>query len=109
MLEVDLSVRLDVLDILPLAGLLLHQLVGYEEADDIVHQAHAQPVAGRKIPFVGSREAGGISSVREIPQHRRIQITDRKSTRLNSSHRCISYAVFCLKKKKKIKRHRKLK
>src|SRR5437879_9402961 len=27
---------------------------------------------------------------------------DRKSTRLNSSHRCISYAVFCLKKKKKV-------
>src|SRR3989454_4763577 len=29
---------------------------------------------------------------------------DRKSTRLNSSHLVISYAVFCLKKKKKIKR-----
>src|SRR5436189_1310897 len=29
-------------------------------------------------------------------------LTDRKSTRLNSSHRCISYAVFCLKKKKSI-------
>src|SRR5437763_2972804 len=29
------------------------------------------------------------------------QSIDRKSTRLNSSHRCISYAVFCLKKKKK--------
>src|SRR5437762_5954612 len=27
--------------------------------------------------------------------------TDRKSTRLNSSHRCNSYAVFCLKKKRK--------
>src|SRR6266516_6190013 len=27
---------------------------------------------------------------------------DRKSTRLNSSHRTISYAVFCLKKKKKL-------
>src|ERR1017187_8492154 len=26
-------------------------------------------------------------------------LEDRKSTRLNSSHRCISYAVFCLKKK----------
>src|SRR5437879_4125294 len=26
-------------------------------------------------------------------------LLDRKSTRLNSSHRCISYAVFCLKKK----------
>src|SRR5437867_9978692 len=30
------------------------------------------------------------------------QLEDRKSTRLNSSHRTISYAVFCLKKKKKI-------
>src|SRR5688572_32354220 len=29
---------------------------------------------------------------------------DRKSTRLNSSHSQISYAVFCLKKKKKIKK-----
>src|SRR2546422_6518457 len=29
---------------------------------------------------------------------------DRKSTRLNSSHGYISYAVFCLKKKKKIKK-----
>src|SRR5258708_15167837 len=35
-------------------------------------------------------EAGGPSLVR-----------DRKSTRLNSSHQIISYAVFCLKKKKK--------
>src|SRR5437762_7688150 len=32
--------------------------------------------------------------------------SDRKSTRLNSSHRCISYAVFCLKKKKKIDKNR---
>src|SRR5688572_31116336 len=31
--------------------------------------------------------------------------TDRKSTRLNSSHSQISYAVFCLKKKKKNKNH----
>src|SRR5437763_6855793 len=30
---------------------------------------------------------------------------DRKSTRLNSSHRCISYAVFCLKKKKELDDH----
>src|ERR1017187_2288098 len=34
-------------------------------------------------------------------RHRgRTMLPDRKSTRLNSSHRCISYAVFCLKKKK---------
>src|SRR5216683_6691092 len=31
----------------------------------------------------------------------RVQMLDRKSTRLNSSHDQISYAVFCLKKKKK--------
>src|SRR5688572_30983930 len=33
----------------------------------------------------------------------RLDELDRKSTRLNSSHSQISYAVFCLKKKKKIK------
>src|SRR5688572_32453294 len=33
--------------------------------------------------------------------HRRPVPVDRKSTRLNSSHSQISYAVFCLKKKKK--------
>src|ERR1017187_4169655 len=32
----------------------------------------------------------------------KINVVDRKSTRLNSSHRCISYAVFCLKKKKNL-------
>src|SRR2546422_7150544 len=32
-------------------------------------------------------------------------IADRKSTRLNSSHGYISYAVFCLKKKKKYQAH----
>src|SRR5258708_25250991 len=39
-----------------------------------------------------SSRANSVSSVR---------MTDRKSTRLNSSHQIISYAVFCLKKKKK--------
>src|SRR2546426_5052920 len=34
------------------------------------------------------------------------RLTDRKSTRLNSSHLVISYAVFCLKKKKKRRRRR---
>src|SRR5688572_31119602 len=32
----------------------------------------------------------------------RLKMTDRKSTRLNSSHSQISYAVFCLKKKKTV-------
>ena len=36
---------------------------------------------------------------------RNIIFTDRKSTRLNSSHKPISYAVFCLKKKKQNSNH----
>src|SRR2546430_10124570 len=36
---------------------------------------------------------------------RNVTSQDRKSTRLNSSHSQISYAVFCLKKKKKKRRH----
>src|SRR2546429_3424557 len=35
--------------------------------------------------------------------HARAPVEDRKSTRLNSSHGYISYAVFCLKKKKQFK------
>src|SRR5437762_11297309 len=41
---------------------------------------------------------GLIDVVHNIDQA--VAVEDRKSTRLNSSHRCISYAVFCLKKKK---------
>src|SRR2546426_8561658 len=36
----------------------------------------------------------------EVVADRRVRVGDRKSTRLNSSHLVISYAVFCLKKKK---------
>src|SRR5438067_8901839 len=35
-----------------------------------------------------------------------VEVLDRKSTRLNSSHVSISYAVFCLKKKKCVRRGR---
>src|SRR5215813_15083669 len=57
----------------------------------------------------GSREWGLASRSRPSPQHRTpraglcvpalLLARDRKSTRLNSSHVRISYAVFCLKKK----------
>src|SRR5690554_7537691 len=40
-----------------------------------------------------------------ISLYRRNKDTDRKSTRLNSSHVRISYAVFCLKKKNNNKKH----
>src|SRR3712207_8986681 len=41
-------------------------------------------------------------SRRRAPLPERVHTADRKSTRLNSSHANISYAVFCLKKKKHI-------
>src|SRR5256885_1890886 len=49
----------------------------------------------------GSREpvAGRSGGLRAVPQRGRHLTGDRKSTRLNSSHLVISYAVFCLKKK----------
>src|SRR5260221_10018535 len=44
------------------------------------------------------------TSIRHVPYYRQRYGSpgDRKSTRLNSSHTVISYAVFCLKKKKKL-------
>src|SRR3712207_8648041 len=63
----------------------------------------------------GDRDDGDDDLVNEIREHVAKKIgklaRDRKSTRLNSSHANISYAVFCLKKKKKydtrlIQRHK---
>src|SRR5699024_12866665 len=47
---------------------------------------------------------GVVDGVRrtELTTSQKLMVLDRKSTRLNSSHVSISYAVFCLKKKKKI-------
>src|SRR2546426_2853845 len=41
-----------------------------------------------------------VGQPRQVPPPESIREVDRKSTRLNSSHLVISYAVFCLKKKK---------
>src|SRR3712207_7763007 len=55
-----------------------------------------------------ARRGGGAHRGRPAPQRllgrggERAEAQDRKSTRLNSSHANISYAVFCLKKKKQI-------
>src|SRR3712207_7082222 len=46
---------------------------------------------------------GDVEVVDQADHHRHAGEGDRKSTRLNSSHANISYAVFCLKKKKKKK------
>src|SRR5256885_6268793 len=49
----------------------------------------------------GGGSLGGTTSVAAVAGVATFSNLDRKSTRLNSSHLVISYAVFCLKKKKK--------
>src|SRR3989449_6374642 len=89
-----------------------------------LHHAHELQIVHRdlkpeNIMLVGGRDGGGVRAVVMdfgLAKERRaegqlVKLTatgiilgtpeDRKSTRLNSSHGYISYAVFCLKKKKK--------
>src|SRR5437764_10240585 len=89
---------------------LVSDLVGDEDpafavedlsGDD--YEVAAVVEAAQTPPFFGDRRvvvarAVGHHHPAVAEERRRL---DRKSTRLNSSHRCISYAVFCLKKKKK--------
>src|SRR5437867_8793882 len=59
-----------------------------------------EKVVGRKVDaYVQRGEYKGRGNNQVVSS-----TLDRKSTRLNSSHRTISYAVFCLKKKKKNKK-----
>src|SRR5258708_23638382 len=58
------------------------------KAEQVVHQR----LRAARLVANFSREVAGTLADRGI-------VEDRKSTRLNSSHQIISYAVFCLKKK----------
>src|SRR5690348_17978594 len=73
------------------------KLVAHEH--DRVLRAGGLPHRGRagRGEHVGGRAGGDLLGERGAGAERE----DRKSTRLNSSHPSISYAVFCLKKKKK--------
>src|SRR5437588_2664841 len=74
----------------------------------------------RLVAQRAARDRGGVERARcriqearrrapdalaQQPSHRAARWEDRKSTRLNSSHTVISYAVFCLKKKTKSTQH----
>src|SRR5690348_18415967 len=60
--------------------------------------------AARKTADTYPEEIGPAEDIRVLMEAAK---RDRKSTRLNSSHPSISYAVFCLKKKKNIKKNKK--
>src|SRR2546427_2261101 len=60
-------------------------------------QAAARPISDMRGTIEQRRHLTGVLT------RRTLQGADRKSTRLNSSHSQISYAVFCLKKKKRKK------
>src|SRR2546429_3644433 len=62
--------------------------------DETPYHVHHDPILYGPDKWIPTQLVGGA--------------TDRKSTRLNSSHGYISYAVFCLKKKKKSVRHNSL-
>src|SRR2546430_11083683 len=75
--------------------------------DDWKHEKEAGCVADalrvearRPAPLQRRREQALSTDAGEICSEGGFKTRDRKSTRLNSSHSQISYAVFCLKKKK---------
>src|SRR5258707_1759532 len=62
---------------------------------DVLGAVHVVDLRARAVAHPDGLRLG------DLPVRRRTACEDRKSTRLNSSHANISYAVFCLKKKKK--------
>src|SRR5258708_8835090 len=65
-------------------------------------EIHVRAIQGQRSDDVTVQDLFAVvKNITNIP----IVEGDRKSTRLNSSHQIISYAVFCLKKKKKRTRH----
>src|SRR5437867_10205266 len=82
---------------------VLELLLTRGEIDD-VHLSVRRRVGPRDVQQTRRRQLGVGELALDLhillqAYRRRGDVEDRKSTRLNSSHRTISYAVFCLKKK----------
>src|SRR5437867_5246580 len=82
------------------AHLALHSFPTRRSSDLPIPPSRRQP---RRFPMSVSPSVSKVASSSGRTTSTRARRSDRKSTRLNSSHRTISYAVFCLKKKKNIR------
>src|SRR5690606_29806281 len=74
--------------------------VGGAVGEGIGAEGHAALVRGQPVAAYIQRKARKLARLASGGGHRVELLRDRKSTRLNSSHVKISYAVFCLKEKK---------
>src|SRR5207302_9932017 len=79
-----------------LEQLLFRKAALFEEAVECGSRDRGRLLIGRQSQFAQQSRAGAM---RVLANWLCLPIRDRKSTRLNSSHVKISYAVFCLKKK----------
>src|SRR2546429_6584964 len=82
-----------VLVVVAIAGALLYRYFGAT--------ARTVETIQEQRPLATSKLAADQATLDSVQGVLRAYYADRKSTRLNSSHGYISYAVFCLKKKKK--------
>src|SRR5437764_13842058 len=88
------------LDLLPTATTYIYTLSLHDALPILVRTliggVPTNPFSMATLPPLGNANAQLATALKQLSAAKH---GDRKSTRLNSSHRCISYAVFCLKKK----------
>src|SRR5699024_12537269 len=76
-------------------------LDGHLPSPLVCGRSHRRPAASRSSARAHWKSVKPKRSNFLVQVEHSLSISDRKSTRLNSSHVSISYAVFCLKKKKR--------
>src|SRR5207244_12101214 len=79
--------------------LYLHSFPTRRSSDLVVLVLHVTPILSNLLKPRVRNSKGYFLREKDRLAFRVLQSLDRKSTRLNSSHQIISYAVFCLKKK----------
>src|SRR5690348_17730541 len=87
---------------------LLHSFPTRRSSDLRAHreqEAYMQSLSNESAPLLWAQIAPLLEDAMGKLREKERNAVDRKSTRLNSSHPSISYAVFCLKKKKHYQSH----